>query len=295
MTEKSNKGSGALLVGVAAIAVGASIAFAMKKPKEECVTGEVKTFTCPDGSTITTHVCVDSKWTPTGEECSVPPGNFVVTFRAENSQGNPIASAKFTMLGEEKITNSSGVVSFTVPEDTYSIIVTAPSGWLVTPEDTTSVTLTETITSNKTFTFAFREITNLLESVLVVYASTEDASAAATVQEGFQNVADVVNIVYRPSLSDIYSNNVPKYDVLAIIGGEFAWQYTNPYDIARDMWALFLPGVSAIENCVQYSEKPDGLVVYGVAGDSTADTLSLAIMLKQRLVQGDLPSSKFCL
>jgi hypothetical protein len=39
----------------------------------ECKIGETKIEPCWDGSTIITHTCVNSKWTPTGNVCSVKP------------------------------------------------------------------------------------------------------------------------------------------------------------------------------------------------------------------------------
>lgn len=40
---------------------------------DECKIGEIKTSTCPDGSTIITHTCENGKWVETGNTCPVEP------------------------------------------------------------------------------------------------------------------------------------------------------------------------------------------------------------------------------
>ena len=77
---KRKGGSAAPLIIGAAIAAGA-LAMATFAKGEECAEGETKTQTCPDGSVITTHICVNNKFQATGASCETP-GAFAISINS---------------------------------------------------------------------------------------------------------------------------------------------------------------------------------------------------------------------
>lgn len=85
------------------------------------------TVTVTSMSTISTSASATvSTITVTTTTSSLPPAAVAISIKVVDNQGNPVQGANVTIpsLGLQGLTNAQGIVTFTVPPGTYSVIIT---------------------------------------------------------------------------------------------------------------------------------------------------------------------------
>lgn len=114
-----------ILIGIGvAILAAVGLVYALKK---KCSEGETKTKLCPDGSTITTHRCVNGKLVATGETCPTPPSEppkaEITSHEWLTVGGQCVARIKVKNIGN---TSFTGYIGFSIKPSNYTSYIDAP-------------------------------------------------------------------------------------------------------------------------------------------------------------------------